>query len=781
VAIPARQTWHITRLLHETTEVLAPARLLIEELQTGLARELAALQSYALSGDGELLGRYMATAVDDERRLDALERMAARFDTTAAGRAYILGGRIGEWHAHNDALIVRRPSRTEFAAALEAGQARYDSTLNAIGELSSGLAAEAAARDDRVGALEQLSIVVNAALVLAALVAMSGVLILALRERRLSTALHHRVVEESALRQLARRLSAVVTRDEALRCVAEGALVTTHARGASVEWRISRKRIIAFAATAGEEAPARITPAPYSGSLTEEIVGRGSPLVSGEVDITDGRFAVNRGDDSIRYTELVIPLLSATETRGVLILLGDPAAPSFGEDERRQLRLVSHLASAALRRVDGRAAVQRALREARGRARQEAALREAAESLAGANTADEVTQRIVRAALHAMRGRGAFVERIVERPGEPAEVIVCAVAGAGVPPLETKRPLAGSCTELVTTRGASVLTANPAHPERAGILTKMQDRASSAIAVPLGGVTTPIGALYVVGSARYGSRSDDVAGAGIFGNLATLAYEKARLLEEAHERRRALERVVQSRSRLMRGFSHDVKNPIGAADGFAELLSLGVYGNLTTEQRASIERMRRSISAALALITELNVLASAESGTIVLSTEPVDLAELVRSLGEEYHAAALGRGLSLSVDVGNDQPIVETDGARVQQIAANLLSNAIKYTQHGSVLVRTRREPEDPGREEDAWALIDFIDSGPGIPPDKKDYIFEEFSRLGGGDTPGAGLGLAISKLLAQALGGRITVESELGHGSTFTLWLPLRTPAGNA
>jgi signal transduction histidine kinase len=309
----------------------------------------------------------------------------------------------------------------------------------------------------------------------------------------------------------------------------------------------------------------------------------------------------------------------------------------------------------------------------------------------------------------------------------------------------------------------------------------MQDRASSAIAVPLGGVTTPIGALYVVGSARYGPRSDDVAGAGIFGNLATLAYEKARLLEEAHERRRALERVVQSRSRLMRGFSHDVKNPIGAADGFAELLSLGVYGNLTTEQRASIERMRRSISAALALITELNVLASAESGTIVLSTEPVDLAELVRSLGEEYHAAALGRGLSLSADVGNDQPIVETDGARVQQIAANLLSNAIKYTQHGSVLVRTRREPEDPGREEDAWALIDFIDSGPGIPPDKKDYIFEEFSRLGGGDTPGAGLGLAISKLLAQALGGRITVESELGHGSTFTLWLPLRTPAGNA
>ena len=79
------------------------------------------------------------------------------------------------------------------------------------------------------------------------------------------------------------------------------------------------------------------------------------------------------------------------------------------------------------------------------------------------------------------------------------------------------------------------------------------------------------------------------------------------------------------------------------------------------------------------------------------------------------------------------------------------------------------------------WALIDFADSGPGIPPDKKVYIFEEFSRLGGGDTPGAGLRLAISKLLAQSLGGRIAVESEFGYGSTFTLCLPLRRPAETA
>jgi len=126
-------------------------------------------------------------------------------------------------------------------------------------------------------------------------------------------------------------------------------------------------------------------------------------------------------------------------------------------------------------------------------------------------------------------------------------------------------------------------------------------------------------------------------------------------------------------------------------------------------------------------------------------------------------------------DAGSELLDQDLRRARVRQVASNLLSNALKYTEHGSVLVCLRRKPAELFGDAVAWALIEVTDTGPGIPPDKKDYIFEEFSRLGGADTPGAGLGLAISKLLAQALGGRITVESEVGRGSTFTLWLPLR------
>jgi signal transduction histidine kinase len=246
-------------------------------------------------------------------------------------------------------------------------------------------------------------------------------------------------------------------------------------------------------------------------------------------------------------------------------------------------------------------------------------------------------------------------------------------------------------------------------------------------------------------------------------------------LEEESALRRELERVMRSRQRLMRGFSHDVKNPLGAADGYAELLEDGIYGDVSSAQRATIERIRRSIHGALALIEDLHELARAETGNIVLRRQTVNLGEFARAIGEEYRGAANATGLSLDIDTPPDLPTIETDPMRVRQIVGNLLSNAIKYTQSGAVNLRVRAGlPATPGGGDD-WAEFDVVDTGPGIPADKRDVIFEEFSRLGTSDKPGAGLGLAISKRLAEALGGRLAVESEFGHGSMFTLRIPIR------
>lgn len=247
-------------------------------------------------------------------------------------------------------------------------------------------------------------------------------------------------------------------------------------------------------------------------------------------------------------------------------------------------------------------------------------------------------------------------------------------------------------------------------------------------------------------------------------------------LEEESALRHELERVMRSRQRLMRGFSHDVKNPLGAADGYAELLEDGIYGEVSSSQRATIDRIRRSIHGALSLIEDLHELARAETGNIVLRWQTVDLGELARAIGEEYRGAANASRLSLDIDVAPNLPSVQTDPMRVRQIVGNLLSNAIKYTKAGSVNLRVR-SGLSPGGGGDGgdYAEFDVVDTGPGIPADKRDLIFEEFSRLGTSDKPGAGLGLAISKRLAEALGGQISVESVFGHGATFTLRIPLR------
>ncbi len=118
--------------------------------------------------------------------------------------------------------------------------------------------------------------------------------------------------------------------------------------------------------------------------------------------------------------------------------------------------------------------------------------------------------------------------------------------------------------------------------------------------------------------------------------------------------------------------------------------------------------------------------------------------------------------------------MVETNGARVGQIVSNLLSNAIKYTESGAVTLRALCRPEGPLGTIGDWVLIEVIDTGVGIPANQHDVIFEEFSRIGKSNKPGAGLGLAISRILAQALGGHIAVVSDVGYGSTFTLWLPV-------
>ena len=247
---------------------------------------------------------------------------------------------------------------------------------------------------------------------------------------------------------------------------------------------------------------------------------------------------------------------------------------------------------------------------------------------------------------------------------------------------------------------------------------------------------------------------------------------------EAEERRAALAEVMASRSRFMRGVSHDLKNPIHAIDGHAQLLEDEVRGPLNDAQRDSVTRIRRSTRAMMGLIEDLLELARAEAGQLTVRLDRVVLRDVVHDVVEEHRAAAQFAGLTLVHAEDDSQTILTTDPVRVAQVLGNLLSNAIKYTPAGGRIEVSTEMPAGRGAGTDDRIAIHVVDDGPGIPSDKREEIFGEFTRLGAVDRPGAGLGLSIARRIARLLGGDVTVAGRGERGSRFTLWLPLRPAA---
>lgn len=234
---------------------------------------------------------------------------------------------------------------------------------------------------------------------------------------------------------------------------------------------------------------------------------------------------------------------------------------------------------------------------------------------------------------------------------------------------------------------------------------------------------------------------------------------------DADRRHDEIERITESRERLIRGLGHDLKNPISAADGYLQLLERQSTEAFTDRGRLRIENARRALHRALDLLENLLDLARAEAGSLVMEFAPVEIGAIVEQVAEEYRAQAEAKGLRLEVRIPRALPEIASDGRRIAQILGNLLSNALKYTDEGRIEVEAGLE--------DARVAVRVRDTGMGIAERDLSRIFLEYQRAAPHEE-GAGIGLAISQLLARALGGEITVESVLGKGSTFTLWLPL-------
>jgi PAS domain S-box-containing protein len=455
----------------------------------------------------------------------------------------------------------------------------------------------------------------------------------------------------------------------------------------------------------------------------------------------------------------------------------------FSQDDIAFVQAVANILAQAIDR--SRADEERMLlldreREARGeaerRAREESALRQAAEAVGAPFTIGEVIQQVAESALSATDADGSFVTRI-DPEGSAVEVV--ARAGEATPRVGFRSRFSDSVAQrVIETQQPLLMDRSARHEELDGLVRACGD--CSLMVVPLGDADDPVGALILVREAgRPPFREEESGRAHTFGELATLAFRKVRLLDESERRRDELERVTESRARLIRGFSHDVKNPLGAADGYLELLEQGIVDVASPKGADTITRVRRSIRSALGLIDDLVALGQAETGVFRLQDTPVDAGEIVREIADEHRARAEAKGLALEVKLPRRLPTMRSDPARVRQILGNLVSNAVKYTDQGGVELGAEETREESGRAGAAGVALHVRDSGPGIPPEKVRLLFREFSRLGS-EKEGIGIGLAISHRLAEALGGEIRVDTQPGKGSTFTLWLPRERRAGH-
>ena len=267
-------------------------------------------------------------------------------------------------------------------------------------------------------------------------------------------------------------------------------------------------------------------------------------------------------------------------------------------------------------------------------------------------------------------------------------------------------------------------------------------------------------------------------------HLESQADQLLRVQDALTDKARQLAQASQYKSEFLANMSHELRTPLNSTLILAKLLSDNKPGNLSTEQVKYAQTIYAAGTDLLTLINDILDLAKIEAGQATVEVEQVHVAPLLQRLLDPLRPIAQEKGLLLKLDVDEDVPdAIHTDPQRLGQVLKNLLSNALKFTEQGSVALHVSRAPGNRV----AFAVKD---TGIGVAQDQQELIFEAFRQADGSTHRkhgGTGLGLSISRDLAELLAGSLTVTSEPGKGSVFTLTVPVRmaivtpTPAQRA
>jgi len=250
-------------------------------------------------------------------------------------------------------------------------------------------------------------------------------------------------------------------------------------------------------------------------------------------------------------------------------------------------------------------------------------------------------------------------------------------------------------------------------------------------------------------------------------SYATLEQKVADRTQEVEDKSRQLELASRNKSEFLANMSHELRTPLNAIIGFSELLLEKAFGDLTDRQAEYIRDILSSGKHQLAVINDVLDLSKVESGRLDLERSTFSLSVALSDAITLVRARATQRGIALSEQLDPELGDIDGDQRKVKQVLVNLLSNAVKFTPDGGRVgvVASRANGE---------ITIAVSDNGAGMSPDDLGLIFKEFGQTASArGHEGTGLGLALAKRLIELHGGRISAQSEPGHGSTFTFTLP--------
>ena len=249
---------------------------------------------------------------------------------------------------------------------------------------------------------------------------------------------------------------------------------------------------------------------------------------------------------------------------------------------------------------------------------------------------------------------------------------------------------------------------------------------------------------------------------------------KNETLAKAVERLQELDKI---KSNFLATVSHELRTPLTSVIGYSEMLLEGIAGELNPEQRDYMRTVMEKGEQLLSIITQILDISRIEAGRVSLERQVFPVGDVVDVALSTVLPNARRKGVTVRADIQPNLPPLYADRDKVRQVLINLLGNAIKFTERGHVLVALARAA-------DGRAVLRVEDSGIGIPEDVQARLFNRFVQADAGTTRrfgGTGLGLAITRRFCQLMGGDVTVTSQPGHGSTFTVTLPVTPPPGPA